>query len=74
MDKFVYVGRTPCGCAVGVATDLGDEFTAEAVAEFIEDGLIINRVSWAEYERIAEEETFMNCPHGQLTLPLPQST
>lgn len=68
--KFAYVGRKPCGCAVGVVTDLGDEYTANAVADFIASGLTVNRVSWSTYQQIAAEETFMNCPHGQLVLPL----
>ena len=70
MEKFVYIGREHCGCAVGVVTDLGDKFTADSVAGFIEDGLIVNRASWSAYRQIAKEETFKACPHrhGQLTL------
>ena len=71
-DKgFVYVGRKrQCGCVVGIITDLGDKHTAGGVADFITDGLTINRIPWSEYRQIAEEETFMACPHGQLTLSL----
>lgn len=68
IKRFVYVGRTPCGCTVGVVTDEGSESTARAVAKFIVDGLTVERVSWSVYRQIAEEDTFMNCPHGQLTL------
>jgi len=71
--KFAYVGRKPCGCAVGVVTDLRDKRTANAVAGLIADGLIVNRVSWIAYYQIAAEETFMACPHGpqgQLALSL----
>lgn len=71
--RFVYVGRKRCGCAVGIITDLGDERTANGVAGFIKDGLTVNRVPWSMYRQIAEEETFMACPHGQLTLPLETS-
>lgn len=73
VDRFVYVGRTRCGCAVGVITDNGDEYTANGVAEFIKDGLTVNRAAWSVYEQIAEEKTFMACPHGQLALPLNES-
>ena len=73
MEKFVYVGHKHCGCVVGVITDLGDAWTANAVAGFIKDGLTVNRVSWSTYRQIAEGETFMNCPHGQLALSLEKS-
>lgn len=68
-DRFVYVGRKPCGCVVGIATDNRNRMTAEMVREFIQDGLTVTREPWSEYERIAEEETFMACPHGQMRLP-----
>ena len=69
-ERFVYVGRKRCGCAVGIVTDLGDSFTANAVAGFIREGLTINRVGWPAYQQIAAEETFMACQHGQLKLLL----
>jgi hypothetical protein len=69
-NKFAYIGRKPCGCVVAVATDNSDQETAKAVHEFIVDSLTINRVSWPEYRKIAAEDTFMNCPHGQLSLAL----
>lgn len=69
-ERFVYIGRKKCGCAVGVVTDLGDARTANAVAGFIKDGLTVNCISWSIYREIAEEETFMACPHGQMALPL----
>ena len=60
-----YLGRLPCGCCVGVITDLGDEGTAESVAEFIRGGMYVERVTWDTYRFIAHNElTFMNCPHG----------
>ena len=69
-EKFAYIGRKPCGCAVGIITDNGDQSTARQVSQFIRDGLTITRVSWPEYRKIALEDTFMNCPHGQLKLAL----
>lgn len=73
-ERFVYVGRKKCGCAVGIVTDLGDARTANAVAGFIKDGLAVNRVPWSTYRQIADEETFMACPHGQMALPLKASS
>ena len=69
-EKFAYIGRKPCGCVVGVATDNSDQSTALHVYEFIQDGLTVSRISWAEYLEIAQEDTFMDCPHGQLRLAL----
>lgn len=69
-DKFAYIGRKPCGCVVAVATDDGDVRTATHVYGFIVDGLTVDHVSWSEYREIAQEDTFMNCPHGQLSLVL----
>ena len=60
----VYVARRECGCVVGLATDLRDKSTGEAVAEFIADGLTVDRFELHVYtEEICKEETFMNCPH-----------
>ena len=67
----VYVARKACGCCIGLATDLGDKWTAEAVAEFISSGLTVDRIAWADYkEKVSVEETFMDCPHGQMALPI----
>lgn len=67
----VYVGRTECGCVVGLVTDMRNKSTGEHVAEFISDGLAVNRVDWPTYvNEICKEATFMNCPHGQLALPI----
>jgi hypothetical protein len=69
-NKFAYIGRKSCGCVMGVATDNGDNATALHVYEFIQDGLTVDRVPWAKYREIAQEDTFMNCPHGQLGMKL----
>ena len=66
MSKFVYVGRSTCGCAVALVRDSGDKFTARSVAAFIEDGLVVNRESWENYmNEIRHEPTFMACPHSE---------
>lgn len=66
----VYIARRqPCNCCLGVVTDMADEMTAEGVAGFIKDGMVIERVNWKIYkENISKEETFMECPHGQLRM------
>ena len=69
-DKSAYIGRKPCGCVMGVVTDLGNRFTAETVASFIKDGLVVNHISWDKYREVAREPTFMECSHGQLPLAL----
>ena len=60
----VYIARPPCGCCVALANADNDKRTAEHVAEFITDGLAVNRVSWETYKNeVSQEETFMACPH-----------
>lgn len=67
-----YVARLPCGCTMGVSTDYRDRATGQAVAEWIANGLIVNHVTWEEYrDQICKEPTFMECPHGQLSLLTP---
>jgi len=44
-----YIGRAECGCVVAVAADMMDDSTAirrtvECLAEFIKDGLTIERI------------------------------
>jgi len=69
--SFVYIARKPlCGCIVGVATDNRDRHTGDIVGEFIADGLIVERIDWQTYAELAQGDTFMNCPHGQIPLPL----
>ena len=63
----VYIGRKACGCCIAAAADLGDDGTARAVAEWINDKLTITSVDWDLYtETIVHEATFMNCPHGKV--------
>lgn len=71
--QWVIVGRTTCGCVLGIANDYTDtgikdlqRGTLEMINEFKADGLIIERVSWAEYStKIHTEPNFMKCPHGK---------
>lgn len=51
-------------------TDCGDKFTAEAVAEFVLDGLTLERVPFEVYRsQVVNSPGFMDCPHGQMELP-----
>lgn len=43
-NGFSYIGRKKCGCAVAIVADCEDKFTARSVAEFIRDGLNVDRV------------------------------
>lgn len=71
LPEFVYIAREPlCNCVFGVVTDYQDADTGYAVASFITSGGIIQRHNWAEYQQISEEETFLNCPHGQMKMNL----
>ena len=72
MKRYCYIARKLCGCCVGVTTDSSSDETAHRVAEFIRDGLTVEHVDWDTYERIAQEPTFMDCPHGQLPLVMPE--
>ena len=67
---FVYIARDPCGCVFGVVTDYQDAQTGKVVANFIGSGGTVQRHSWAEYKEIAKEETFLDCPHGQLRMAI----
>lgn len=68
--SWVYVARKDCGCIVGVATDNRDHTTGDHVRDFIADGLIVERIDWETYVKLAQADTFMNCPHGQISLSL----
>jgi len=60
----VYIGRKACGCCVAVMTDLGDKMTGQAVSEFIQEGLTVERVTFEEYRtQIVNEPGFMGCHH-----------
>jgi hypothetical protein len=59
MDKLknathAYIGRKACGCVVAVSVDTMDKETGKSVAEFITDGLTIERVQMRtpEYSEI----------------------
>lgn len=72
MDKHThcYIGRKSCGCVVAVVTDCGDKLTADAVAEFVLEGLTLERVSFDVYRsEVVSSPGFMDCPHGQMELP-----
>ena len=45
MGDHAYIGRKSCGCVMAVTVDDADDWTAENVAEFIRDGLTIERVT-----------------------------
>jgi hypothetical protein len=59
----VYIGRLECGCCVALASDYGDRGTADAVREFILDGLTVSRITWEEYQKVAQEPGFLGCEH-----------
>lgn len=65
--KFAYIGRDEHGCLVAARVDMGDEETGEDVAEFIKDGLTIERVT-CDYVRAAD----WGCKHKpqQETMPV----
>jgi len=66
-----YVARDRCGCCVGLRLDKGDTFSiARDVAEFIRAGYRVERVDWSTCIDVRNEPTFLNCPHGQLSLPI----
>ena len=69
----LYVARrAECGCCFGVSTDSRNKATANAVAEWIADGLVVTHVSWDMYRNvILAEETFMDCPHVERQLEFP---
>lgn len=61
--EYAYIGRLSCGCVVAVVADFGDKDTDRTVAEFIKNGLTVERVSH-DYVR----ENFIDisqCPHRQ---------
>lgn len=47
-----YVGRTSCGCAVAVRTDLGCPRTARDVSAMIRQGMTIERMSLKDFQKI----------------------
>ena len=64
---FVYIGRMPCGCVCTVISDIPEikKDTAKMVADCIEDGQTIDRVTMEYYRTITSNEpNFMACPHN----------
>ncbi len=62
-DPMVYIGRKRCGCVVGMVVDIpGDDlvnYVADSVAEFIRDGLAVERVT---LEVARESFALCDCP------------
>lgn len=56
-----YIGRAACGCVVAVVSDTRDNLrgVANAVAEFIRDGLIVERV---EHSYVRDNPFGCHCP------------
>ena len=70
--KWRLRGTPPLRLHDGQTTDYRDRTTGQAVADWIANGLIVNHVTWEEYrDQICKEPTFMECPHGQLSLLAP---
>ena len=70
---YSYAGRMPdCGCMIAVAVDYGDNRTGNTVAQWIKEGLIIERVP---HEQV-RAEFVAGCPHQtrQGRLPLMDHT
>lgn len=62
--SHLYVGRCPTdGRVLSVTGDVGDDL-AEYVGGMIRDGLKAERVTWAQYELIREEPTFLRYEQG----------
>ena len=59
---YSYIGRAACGCVVAVTTDdpTDRKHTGRRVAEFIADGLTIERMSIADFRAL---------PHFGCTCP-----
>lgn len=63
--KFAYIGRKPdCGCVVAIIVDMPEykKDVAKQVAEFIRDGLEIERV-----DLDAGKQELHSCPHGKVS-------
>lgn len=66
-----YACRKPCGCCVQVTTDVAYQseedakWVAERIAEAIQNGLTVQRISQEEYRQIIdnEESLLKGCPH-----------
>lgn len=58
-DDYAYVGISPCGCAPAVALDDGSNDLAKDIAEWIEMGRTIERMSVED----ARARWTTDCPH-----------
>lgn len=49
-----YIGRKKCGCVVAAVVDMPgfEKETAKTVAEFIRDGLTIERIALVDFDKI----------------------
>ncbi len=61
-----YIARDLCGCIVGATVDDPDHAsdTAKIVAEWVRDGLTLERTTVGEAR---EDPTFLRCSHGPVT-------
>ena len=49
MKDMAYVGKCKCGSIRAAVVDYGDKDTAQAVAEFIRDGFVVDRLPCKEF-------------------------
>jgi hypothetical protein len=59
-----YVASRPCGCKIATCYDYRDKETGKTVAEWIAEGLIINHITWAEFQAIVQDAKTYTCPHA----------
>jgi hypothetical protein len=59
---YAYVGRAECGCIRAITVDRGDKYTGKTVAEFIEDGLTVERMAVDPVDGIRID----HCLHGEM--------
>lgn len=67
----VYLAISPCGCATGAATDLGDDDTAESVRDFHTSGRTVERVTFEEYRARGGLRRCLH-PRRSAALPTPE--
>lgn len=66
-----YIAKKKCGCVIAICYDLGDKDTARDVANWIKNGLTVDRVPMSEAVDLLKAG--FECKHpaeGQLTLEL----
>jgi hypothetical protein len=57
-----YIGRAWCGCVLAITTDRGDKHTAQSVAEFIKDGMTVERIPY--FDGRLDAIVNFDCKHG----------